>query len=364
MLSGCVWNIALLHGQEPDNSGMGSEPAAPEPPSTGASTSFGLPQPLPAPQQSSEPDEESSTKHPFDNGGGQSSQAPNGANGSNGANQQQAAVKSWRSNFFRRPGKSERTRRCPGNWRISNTRPVSTSRNQPTQAPPPGAASQFGSALPSTSAIPPTFSLFATPGQGTPSFSVGSANLTKPRFHYSISILGGYDDNVFSAPTNSGSPALTQRVLISPAIPAISQTIPILITLPRTRFDIRPRQFVYNYVRYLTKYTPAQYQTFVLRPAIPEEPRLGSFVIRTNASGSVQYASRKTTFVMSLHVGGDFYQSRPGRKVDPTASLSAAVTHRLTSRIQLSSSLNASYITQPSLAFLNTTAGNVGRTTR
>ena len=78
---------------------------------------------------------------------------------------------------------------------------------------------------------------------------------------------------------------------------------------------------------------PAQFKTVVVQPAVAPAKPIGSFAMRANVNGEVQFSSRRTVFTSDLTVGGTYYPSRPGSEIQYNGNLALIYSHRITPRL-------------------------------
>ena len=228
--------------------------------------------------------------------------------------------------------------------------PQTGSRLRPgTGTPGTGAASAFGEGEDETAPKPtgnePSYTIPGGYGRPAQQFTAGQGRLARPRFRYNGSVMFGYDDNVFLAPSNSqGTPDVVVEVADTPGTP------------PREESGIGPDGSTTTVV------VPGSAPTTrrVVIPGIPGPKRVGSFLTRGNVGFDVQFASRKSLFTFDLRTGADWYWDRPGKDVDYTGSLALLYLRRLTPRLQFTANTNISYQTQPDLSQANTLTRQVG----
>jgi hypothetical protein len=217
-------------------------------------------------------------------------------------------------------------------------------------APPTGAASSFGGAGPNgiqSQTAPITYTIPGTYGQPPIRLTAGEGRLARPLYRFTATLGVGYDDNILQTPTRSPSvPATAIKEVIAPASPAHTSVVPV------TQADGTTVQEEVE--------LPAAPATTVSVPVpgIPAQKRLGSPVDRENVGADVQFANRTTVFTLDLGLGADYYWERPGTKTDYNGTFALAFLHRLTPLAQVTANVNASYITQPNLALVNTSTNN------
>ena len=210
-----------------------------------------------------------------------------------------------------------------------------------------GAASTFGDGQAPAKKPTDGEASFSIPGgYGKPAqqFTAGEGRLARPRFRYTGSVSFGYDDNVFQAPTNSGSPDTVVTVLASPG------------TAARMEVGIGPNGEMQTVTIPGTGPTTRK----IVVPGGVGQPRIGSFLTRANVGFDVQFASRKTLFTFDIRTGADLYWDRPGKDVDYTGSVALMYLRRLTPRLQFTANVGASYQTQPDLTQVNTSTRQAG----
>jgi hypothetical protein len=235
--------------------------------------------------------------------------------------------------------------------------PATGTPNPPAPTQTPGAASAFGytGAKPPAAAIPTTLpsaygsspQIFSTPG------------ISRPRYHYTLSIQAGGDDNVLATPTNApGSPAVIQKVQISPAIQPVTV---ILAVPPPFRHKIIGKPHPPLLFRSVTfPGTPARFKKVVVSPAVAPEFRVASPVLQAHGTVDVSFATRRTEFSMHVDLGEYLYSNRPGGKTDPSDAFSLSYAHKITPRLVFRANIGAQYINQPDVQNLNTPTTNVG----
>ena len=210
-----------------------------------------------------------------------------------------------------------------------------------------GAASTFGDGPAGTKKPADAEASFSIPGgYGKPAqqFTAGEGRLARPKFRYTGSVSFGYDDNVFQAPTDSGTPDRVVTVLASPG------------TAARTEVGIGPN----GEVQTVTIPGTGPTMRKIVIPGGVGQPRIGSFLTRANVGFDVQFASRKTLFTFDIRTGADLYWDRPGKDVDYTGSVALMYLRRLTPRLQFTANVGASYQTQPDLTQVNTSTRQAG----
>jgi hypothetical protein len=226
----------------------------------------------------------------------------------------------------------------------------------------PGASSAFGGAAPfgasrSAPEAAPTFSIPGAYGRSAQSFTLGEGRLARPRFEYSATMQLGYDDNVLQTP-NDGVPEVTQDVLVDPGSPPETILVPQFETRIRIINGVpTPTQVFVGNVPVTKPGRDPTVETQVVAPA--QEP-VGSFLSRTSLGAEFTFASRRTVFTMDLRGNADFYFDRPNDSNDLTGSVSFSYLHKITPRMQFTTSGTASYLSQPDLSIVNGPTRNVG----
>ncbi len=129
-----------------------------------------------------------------------------------------------------------------------------------------------------------------TPGQG---------RFNAPPLRFSVSLSQGYDDNIFSAPTN-----------------------------------------------------PA--------PGAQQNPRVGSSVTNASLVVAVQSASPRTAYTLDAVIGGLFYWDRPGSVMDYNDRLEFVFYHRFNPRLSVSTAASLSLLSQPNFNIITAPTNNTG----
>jgi hypothetical protein len=171
-------------------------------------------------------------------------------------------------------------------------------------------------------------------------FTAGQGRLARPRFRYTVSASIGFDDNVFSTPTD-----IQDQVFIIPRTPTIrGQTVSF-------------RNEISNIGNSFTITQVPVFQDVVLfegtdeqRIVIPAEERQASFITELSGSAQVTFVNRRTVFVMDLNAGVEAYWDRPNDTYDPTGTLSLTYIQRVSPRVQVSARATAQYTNQPDLS--------------
>jgi hypothetical protein len=168
----------------------------------------------------------------------------------------------------------------------------------------------------------------------------------------------GFDDNTLQTPTNGGG---TEDVVFRQTIPGqteISQNVQ--RNVPTGQFRVQNGLFVPIFRTVTEKVVLRPFvpeQEIVQRfPGIPDREREGSVVSSLDVNYQAQWAKGRKAFTMDARAGVDYYWSRSKDPIEYEASLSMQYIRRLSSRMQLSTGLSASYQTQPDFTRLNAIA--------
>jgi Putative beta-barrel porin 2 len=251
----------------------------------------------------------------------------------------------------------------------------------PPPATQPGAASSFGGAGPNgiqTQSAPVTYTIPGTYGSPPVTLTAGQGRLARPLFRFTGTVGFGYDDNVLETPTRAeGVPSRVISEQVVPNSPAHTQQVQVqqangnLVT-ETVEVPAGPGTFVPahtqtqlvqqadgNIVAETVEVPATPTNTVnVVVPGTPAQKRIGSAVTRSNVGTDVQFADRNTVFTLDLNGGADYYWSRPGDKTDYNGTFALAFLHSFTPLLQTTANVNASYITQPNLALIDTPTNN------
>ncbi|MGB8170842.1 MAG: hypothetical protein WCF18_25275 [Chthoniobacteraceae bacterium] len=233
-----------------------------------------------------------------------------------------------------------------------------------------GAASSFGSgtpagpAAPATSEIPgpakppdsgpTTFSISTGYGKAPELFVSGEGRLTRPKFLTKVSASIGFDDNIFQTPTDSKDiPDTVVRQQVTAGTAAQIVLVPVKDARPRRIGVIGPAPQGQQFRQVVIPGEDPQFEEIVI-PGSSAPKRKASAISRETISFEAQTATRRTVFTLDMNVNADYYWNRKGKKSEYNGDLAIRYLHRFTPRLQLTGSLNVSYLSQPDLSQINT----------
>lgn len=233
-----------------------------------------------------------------------------------------------------------------------------------------GAASNFGSgtpsgpAAPSTTEVPgpvkpidsgpATFSISTGYGKAPELFVAGEGRLTRPKFETRVSASIGFDDNIFQTPTDSQAiPDTVIEQQVTEGTEAQIVLIPIRNNRPRRIGVIGPAPQQQQYRQVVIPGEDPQFEEIVI-PGVPKSERKSSLVSRESLTFEAQTATRRSLFTLDFDINSDYYWNREGKKSEYNGALAIRYLHRFTPRLQLTASVNASYLSQPDLSQINT----------
>jgi hypothetical protein len=219
-------------------------------------------------------------------------------------------------------------------------------------------SSAAGADLPTASkpaeAAPTTFSISTGYGRAPEVYVSGEGRLARPRFETRFSASIGFDDNVFQTPTKAtGTPDTVIRQQITAGTEDQVVFIPVRDTRPQRIGVISPAPRGQQFRRVVIPGTDPEFQDIVI-PGTPKPKRQVSAISRESLSFETQMATRRTVFTLDLNVNSDYYWNRPGKKAEYNGALAVRYLHRFTPRLQVSASVDASYLSQPDLSLINT----------
>jgi len=253
--------------------------------------------------------------------------------------------------------------------------------NTPPPATQPGAASTFGGTGPNgiaSQTAPVTYTIPGTYGQPSIKLTAGEGRLARPLFRFTGSLGMGYDDNVLQSPTRS--PGVPSRVVQEQVVPnSLAHTEQVQVQQANGNLVMETVQVPAGPGTFIPAHTQQQLvqqadgtvvvetvqvpatptnTVNVVVPGLAPQKRVGSAVTRANLGTDIQFANRNMVFTFDLNGGEDYYWSRPGDKADRNGSMALAFLYKLSPLLQVTSNVNASYITQPNLALINTPTNN------
>jgi hypothetical protein len=168
-----------------------------------------------------------------------------------------------------------------------------------------------------------------------------------------VSATIGFDDNIFQTPTKAEA---TPDVVIQQQVTAGTEAQIILVPVK----DTRPRRITFGPElkplpprQVIIPAVDPQFEEIVI-PGSPKPKRQASAISRETISLQAQTATRRTVFTFDLNANTDYYWNRPGKKSEYNGSLAIRYLHRFTPRLQVTASLDTSYLSQPDLTQINT----------
>ena len=235
---------------------------------------------------------------------------------------------------------------------------------------PPGSGTGTGSGAPagSTSAAdtattgsvkpldsgPTTFSISTGYGKAPEVYVSGEGRLTRPRFQTRLSASIGFDDNLFQTPTKAeGTPDRVIRQQVTAGTQAQVVLVPVKDTRPQRIGIITPTPRTQQFRQVIIPGEDPQFEDIVI-PGTPKPKRQVSVFSRESLNFEAQSATRRSVFTFDLNLNTDYYWNRPGKKSEYNGDLAIRYLHRFTPRLQVSSSVNLSYLSQPDLSQVNT----------
>lgn len=183
-----------------------------------------------------------------------------------------------------------------------------------------------------TEAPPTSFSLPGGNGFAPQIVTAGEGRFAQPPFRFTVSISQGYNDNVFSSPTDP---------IRSPS------SVTVLVPTPRQVVTFRGGKPVVRTEVDLVK-TKVR-----LRQSDPQE-RIGSAVSTVGVSFQTQAITPRTLYSVDASLGALYYYSRPGRSLDYNGRLGLSFVHRINPRLTVSAQGDAVYSSQPDFSRINT----------
>ena len=223
---------------------------------------------------------------------------------------------------------------------------------QPATPAPPSALYTGGtseSAAGGAAESAPVFTVPAAYGQSAQTLVAGQGRLARPRFATTGSMSVGYDDNVLSTPYNAlGMNKVTAEQETAPAIPAH------FVRCPRRRsMGARRRPTASAPWWRWCRRCPRNSRPWWCNPRSPPAKPIGSFAVRANVNGEVQFSNRRTVFTLDATIGDTYYASRPGSQNQYNGNVSLLYSHRITPRLAFSATANVAYLNQPNLQLVN-----------
>ncbi len=223
----------------------------------------------------------------------------------------------------------------------------------PSGAAAPATGESVGPAKPLDSG-PTAFSISTGYGRAPEVFVSGEGRLTRPRFETKVSTSIGFDDNLFQTPTDAQDiPDTVVQQQVTAGTEAQIVLIPVKDTRPRRIGVISPAPRGQQFRQVFIPGEDPQFEEIVI-PGSPAPERQSSAVSRATVSFEAQTATRRSLFTLDLNVNADYYWNRKGKKSEYNGALAIRYLHRFSPRLQLTASVNASYLSQPDLSQINT----------
>jgi len=208
----------------------------------------------------------------------------------------------------------------------------------------------YGSSTPQ--AKPPSFTVPGFYGQGSTTFFGGSGRLARPRFRAGFTFGIGYDDNLFSTPSDDtprlflgGSSVLDEPE--QPEQPQLFETQTERVFVGFRELGGGLREPVYTTV---TTQVPVD----VENPIVPPQERKGSMFSRVGLNLEMQRYSRRSLFTFNANASHSYYWDKEEEPVDYSGSFAMTYLVRITPRLQMTAQANVAYISQPDLSRPNT----------
>jgi hypothetical protein len=207
---------------------------------------------------------------------------------------------------------------------------------------------------------PTTFSISTGYGKAPEVYVSGEGRLSRPKFETKVSASIGFDDNIFQTPTNAeGTPDVVIRQQLTAGTATQVVLVPVKDTRPQRIGIIAPQPRAQQFRQVIIPGEDPQFQDIVI-PGTPKPKRQASAISRETVSLNAQTANRRSVFTFDLNANTDYYWNRPNKKSEYNGSLAIRYLHRFTPRLQVTASLDSSYLSQPDLTQINTptTTGN------
>src|SRR5581483_6771220 len=208
----------------------------------------------------------------------------------------------------------------------------------PTTTPELSAGVRSG-AVSAAQAESPSFTLPGGSGFSPLTLTAGEGRFAQPKYRFFLSLSQGYDDNVFSAPTNP----IKQKDQVFTVFTAKQQKVPVITFIPG-----------FGNVQTGTVTRTVFVPTAVTIPATPPAEKVGSPVTNARVSFQTQAASPRTVYTFDMSVGDLFYWSRPGGANDYNGSVSLSYLHKINPRTTLTAQADAVFTKQPDFSRINT----------
>ena len=178
--------------------------------------------------------------------------------------------------------------------------------------------------------------------------------MAQPRFLTRVSASIGFDDNVFQTPTNAqATPEVVIQQQVTAGTPDQVVFVPVRDTRPQRIGVISPPPQQQQFRRVVIPGEAPQFEEIVI-PGTPKPKRQASAVSRETFSFDMQITTRRTLFTVDFNAGADYFWNRPNKKAEYNGSLAIRYLHRFTPRLQMTASVDASYLSQPDPTLINT----------
>ena len=204
----------------------------------------------------------------------------------------------------------------------------------------------------SSQQAPPSFTVPGFYGKGSTTFFGGSGRLARPRFRTGFTFGFGYDDNLYSTPsdnTPSIIPGLSQIVdadgNVTTAQPTETKT-----TVVQTGTKIISGGLRVPVYETITTTVPVDVPDTV----VPANERQGSMFTRVGLNLEMQRYTPRSLFTLDTSGSYNYYWDKDPDPVDYSGSFSMTYLYRFTPRLQVTAQANFAYISQPDLSRPNT----------
>src|SRR5262249_855590 len=96
-----------------------------------------------------------------------------------------------------------------------------------------------------------------------------------------------------------------------------------------------------------------QFETIVI-PGTPKPKRQSSAISRASLTFDAQTATRRNLFTLDFTPNADYYWNRPGEQLEYNGSLAIRYLRRFRPRLQVTTAVDVSYLSQPDITQINT----------
>lgn len=204
-----------------------------------------------------------------------------------------------------------------------------------TPAPGAGAPTENG---PAPEAAPLSFTLPGGSGFGPVTLTAGEGRFAQPRYRFTGTLSQGYDDNVFSTPSNPLKQPTSAKVLV------------------QEQRQVATGNFI-NLGGFFVPEIRTEFVTVERKIKLPKQPQqeiIGSAVTRAGIGFQTQSAMPRTVYTFDANVGALYYYSRPERSTDYNGSIGLNFLHRINARTTVSAQGDLVYASQPNFSRINT----------